>query len=246
MMQALLAIKKDTFYSYHLDKKDIIGGIQMLRVFVYINVILILGVIISCDLIFGPDYDFPDNLPELSLPFLNTDEIDHIGSIYGQLINFGDHWGPHNGVDIVGKMDGTSVVAASSGVVDKIIWDSEYDNTYVAIQGSKNHLVVYIFEPARDISVEEGEEVQRGQIIGTLSMREGKTGQCCLHFGVKLTSGDIWICPVQFFSQTLIDQLCSIYNPSSPWYDPAYPNLCTCGHGNCSSSIRTRLQLYIR
>lgn len=205
----------------------------MRRKIILIATLTFISIFISCKLITGPNNNLPDTPPELSLPFESVGAIDHLGSIYGQIIDFGDRREPHQGIDIVGKADGTSVIAAAPGVVKSVIWDTENDNTFVSIQCSKNHLVIYLFEPAKEIFVKEGEEVERGQQIGTLSMRAGKTGQCCLHFGMKMLEGDVWICPVQYFSKTLIDQLCSIHNSSSPWYNPEYPDLCTCSHGKC-------------
>ena len=94
---------------------------------------------------------------------------------------FGSRWGRvHNGVDIAGPM-GTHIVAAAAGkVVFSASGQRGYGNLIIIDHGE--YLTVYAHCQKR--MVQDGDMVQRGQVIATV----GKTGRATgphLHFEVR-------------------------------------------------------------
>ena len=106
-----------------------------------------------------------------------------------------DVWRTHDGADI--KADkGTPVKAMNHGEVSKIWEDALWGNCISIDHGSG--IVSYYYNLSPSMTVEEGDEVDAGQVIGTV----GDTAQVeaaepsHLHFAVK-RSGE-WTDPISF------------------------------------------------
>jgi murein DD-endopeptidase MepM/ murein hydrolase activator NlpD len=91
--------------------------------------------------------------------------------------NFGDH---HHGIDIAAPRF-SPVVAAASGIVYEVGWDSIYGN-YVVIEHNIHYTTFY--GHLNSIAVQQNTKVNSGEIIGTV----GSTGRSTsphLHYEVR-------------------------------------------------------------
>lgn len=108
----------------------------------------------------------------------------------------------HNGIDIPGDQGVTNVIASKDGVVykssksDGIICDDGGDTScgggfgnYVIIQHIDGNYTLYAHLAKNSITVEMGESVTRGQVIGKVGNSGSSTG-AHLHFEVRVGGSD--------------------------------------------------------
>ncbi len=94
-------------------------------------------------------------------------------------------WRMHSGVDI-GVACGTPIRAAADGVVSRRSYDSASGHRLTIDHGLiGGHRLTTIYLHARSYSVDAGEHVRRGQIVGRVGSTGWSTG-CHLHFSVRL------------------------------------------------------------
>jgi hypothetical protein len=148
--------------------------------------------------------------------------------------------GIHQGMDFVAPT-GTYVKAAASGVISRITKEVKtesdgtvniYANVFLTIDDQNS--IIYIFEPLQSLFVTEGQEVNTGEILGTLADNLGQNmrgtkGTGTLDFGLMSLVDGSWarICFVPFASpnfKTLMET----------WFSRAYtatvehPGPCVC------------------
>ena len=115
----------------------------------------------------------------------------HVTSPYGMRFHpITRRWAMHNGVDYRGAT-GTPVYAVSSGRVIMARWNGGYGNS-VEIQHANNHITQYAH--LHRINVRQGQNVNRGTVIGTVGSTGVSTGPH-LHFGLRI--GGRWVNPSQ-------------------------------------------------
>ncbi|MGB2762414.1 MAG: M23 family metallopeptidase [Minisyncoccales bacterium] len=95
------------------------------------------------------------------------------------IITQGPHW--YNAIDVANKC-GTPILAAAGGVVQKVGYNTWPAGNYVRILHPNG--VVTLYGHLSKISVENGEQVAQGQVIGNMG-RTGLTTGCHLHFDVR-------------------------------------------------------------
>lgn len=108
----------------------------------------------------------------------------------------------HNGIDIPGEQGVTNVIASKDGVVykssksDGIICEDGGDKScgggfgnYVIIQHVDNNFTVYAHLAKDSITVEMGDSVTRGEVIGKVGNSGSSTG-AHLHFEVRVGGSD--------------------------------------------------------
>lgn len=125
-----------------------------------------------------------------------------ISSPYGNRTHpvTGEENSKHNGIDIPGDQGVTNVIASKDGVVykssksDGIICDDGGDTScgggfgnYVIIQHIDGNYTLYAHLAKNSITVEMGESVTRGQVIGKVGNSGSSTG-AHLHFEVRVGS----------------------------------------------------------
>jgi hypothetical protein len=136
---------------------------------------------------------------------------------------------------------GTAVKAAVSGTVSRIIkkTKTEYDgtvNTYanVLFKIDDQNTIDYNFEPLQNLFVAEGQEVNTGDVLGTLANnrgqnRRGTKGTGTLDFGLLSVVYGSWarICFVPYLSTSFRTHM-------EIWFSRAFtatsehPGPCTC------------------
>ena len=95
---------------------------------------------------------------------------------------FAWRWGSlHDGVDISGTGEGSPIRAAKSGVVITSAYQSWPNGHYIYIDHGNGYITTYLHMSARYVS--EGEQVEKGQIIGAMGHTGWATGTH-LHFGL--------------------------------------------------------------
>jgi uncharacterized protein YgiM (DUF1202 family) len=106
---------------------------------------------------------------------------------FGENPDFYKQWGyaGHNGVDF-GIPNGTPIVAAADGTVDKVgIEDNGYGNFVKMshMDGATKYYTYYAH--LQSISVSNGQKIKAGTVIG-LSNNTGASTGAHLHFGIKI------------------------------------------------------------
>ncbi|MBI4126324.1 MAG: M23 family metallopeptidase [Deltaproteobacteria bacterium] len=104
-----------------------------------------------------------------------------ITSTFGVLRNNHSRGGRHEGIDIASPR-GTSIVAAGNGIV-RFTGSQEGYGSVITID--HEHGMTSLYGHCSRIVVEEGQEVVRGQVIGTVGMTGSTTGPH-LHYEVHL------------------------------------------------------------
>lgn len=95
---------------------------------------------------------------------------------------FGYRWGKlHEAIDIAGSGEGSPIFAAGSGTVIAAVHNAKSLGHYVTI--NHNNGIYTIYGHMRNLTVKEGQTVQKGQQIGTMGHTGFSTGTH-LHFGV--------------------------------------------------------------
>jgi Peptidase family M23 len=174
-----------------------------------------------------------DDTPEV---FMNT----YYGAVGASPPSPQNPKGIHMGMDYVAPA-GTAVKAATSGSISRITKETktEYDgtiNTYVNVLQIINdeNILNYIFEPLQQLFITEGQEINTGEILGTLADNRGQNmrgmkGTGTLDFGLISRVDDNWarVCFVPYSSsafRTLMET----------WFSRAYtataehPGPCVC------------------
>jgi len=140
----------------------------------------------------------------------------------------------HNGIDIE-ALEGTTFIASAPGIVSHVL--DSHDNwgpvKDVLVRYNYEYTVVYTFEPLKDIFVEERDEVNTGDPIGTLGSRTvpGALISQTVHYGIK--KNEEWICPVPYFNPEVRKKLNKIRQDTLIKYNMEHilresPNLCLC------------------
>ncbi len=120
---------------------------------------------------------------------------------------FGDREDPvyggadnHRGIDLAAPR-WTPIYAVRAGKVVRACWDDSGGGNYVSIDHGDGYKTQYMH--METISVEEGQQVRKGQLIGYV----GKTGKATgyhLHFAVRQWSESaedwVWVDPEQFIT----------------------------------------------
>ncbi len=106
-------------------------------------------------------------------------------------------WKTHDGIDIKADV-GTQVKAMNKGKVTKVWEDALWGNCITIDHG--NGVIGHYYSLSKAINVTEGDEVNAGEVIGSV----GDTAECeaavlsHLHFGLK-KNGE-WIDPIEFIN----------------------------------------------
>ena len=90
---------------------------------------------------------------------------------------FGTRLGRHKGIDIAGNLN-SAILAVEDGIVEKSYYSDSYGNV-VFVHHPSNYVTVYAHLNAR--LVEEGQSVNKGQMIGKMG-RSGQSTGVHLHF----------------------------------------------------------------
>ncbi len=122
--------------------------------------------------------------------------IGHISMYFGQNENpfSGGQWYLHNGIDISTFRVGDPIIATADGKVIDASYDAGLGNC-VTIQHSHGFLTRY--GHLRSFKVRKGQQVEQGQVLGTLG-NTGKTTGPHLHYEVHL--GTSVIDPLRFLN----------------------------------------------
>lgn len=118
-------------------------------------------------------------------------------------------WGSfHNAIDISGTGFGSPIYAAKAGTVVDIVntcpnngyygsWCGQSYGNHIIVQHSNNYYTMYA-HLTQDLKVKVGDQVGRGQVIGTMGNSGSSTGTH-LHFGVSIGRphypGSRWLSP---------------------------------------------------
>ncbi|MBU2101108.1 peptidoglycan DD-metalloendopeptidase family protein [Patescibacteria group bacterium] len=106
----------------------------------------------------------------------------------------------HEGIDI-GHGCGDPLVAIEDGVIDGAGFNDIAGNRlYLQTPGGRR----YYYAHLESIAVENGQEVQAGELVGILGGTGSANGNCHLHTGYKETSGGPYVNPTAL----LINDLC--------------------------------------
>jgi len=156
-------------------------------------------------------------------PVLDLDQIKRVGSVYGTP-GGGAGGAPHNGIDI-GVDPGTFFVAGCDGIIINIARseDEHSEVVDVALRYNEEFTISYLFEPKKNLVVEEGDLLKRGDLIGSVGRREAGYIDQCVHFWVKRNGRAV--CPVPYLRPDLRIGLNNIYRTIGG-RTPA--NLCAC------------------
>lgn len=99
----------------------------------------------------------------------------------------------HEGIDLAAEA-GTEVLSCTNGTVKEVGFDVDYGN-YVVIEGMGGFTCYYMH--LEEYSVEQGDTVSMGDVIGTVGSTGKSTGPH-LHFGIQNPDGE-WIDPASIF-----------------------------------------------
>lgn len=167
--------------------------------------------------------------PLLSSPIYDINEATGIGSLYHQPPSKTGE-GYHSGVDITFEdKEGGRIKSVCDGVVTSIgSARSHADPTIdVWVRYNDEYIILYCFEPAKEILVSEGDSVKLGQVIGTIGQWEGEYAPV-LHFEVDKDESPT--CPMMYLSEEARQEFETLYNlnPINGLVDPCYehPNGC--------------------
>ena len=155
-----------------------------------------------------PAYTEPAAVPAAGEIVVEAGEISFIWPVSGEISQpyAADHlvfsktmgdWRTHNGVDIAAKL-GEKVVAAADGTVEKLYKDDLF-GTCIVIDHGRGLSTLYA-NLAAVPTVEEGEAVEQGQVIGSVGDTAlAETGEVThLHFAVRLD--DFWADPMNYLT----------------------------------------------
>lgn len=113
--------------------------------------------------------------------------IGRVSSVFGEpRISLSGDSRPHKGIDICAPV-GTPVAASTDGVVSHIGSEAEYGRLIVIDHG---HEVSTVYAHLAKIKVKKGQQVLKGQIIGTVGMTGNTTGPH-LHYEVRLKNSPV-------------------------------------------------------
>jgi len=175
-----------------------------------------------------------------------SDRLDYMGVIYtnrSDICSYNEGysetadcpWGfVHNGIDYF-FYNNSQVIAAAPGYVEDVSWRENPDTTlnmyniYVVIRFNATVVVRYGFEPFTHVvgdqnrqlsmlSVQEGDWVQKGDVIGRFLFVKDAAH---IHFGV--VTGNEWLDPEPFFGGTDRTEILGLIHTYHPDWDLSYP-----------------------
>jgi len=156
-------------------------------------------------------------------PCMNLDAIKRVGSVYGSPFATADS-STHLGIDIGGDVM-VAFISSTDGIV--LMTGESHDNytinTDVIIMYNSEFSLLYTFEPANKITVEEYQHVKTGDIIGYLGAREIGYIDQCVHYG--LYKDGEFVCPIPYLREDFRNRLNEVYKT----LEGRYPeNICNC------------------
>lgn len=119
----------------------------------------------------------------------------------------------HNGLDI-GASTGTPVYAASTGKAKTVVYGDRVSGNYIILEHEIAGLELYTTQylHLNDIYIAKGQQVQEGDLIGTVGMTGAATGPH-LHFNVSMRKPfKTWLDPEPFIHRL---------SPGGGWKRPA-------------------------
>ena len=138
-------------------------------------------------------------MPPMSLP-LDSLNYTQVGAGIGTKTNpFYTTDASHNGVDFIAGQ-GAPVYAAAAGIVSKVSHSRRGDGNTVAIKHKGGYVTRY--SHLREINVQQGQNVSKGKVIGTVGM-SGNSYAPHLHYEVRRDS-------------LVLDPLCYIFASVTP------------------------------
>ncbi|RDE12886.1 MAG: hypothetical protein C4K47_07090 [Candidatus Thorarchaeota archaeon] len=183
-------------------------------------------------------FDPGDRYPSTKLNYMGVIYVNR-SDLYGYYEGYSETadcpWGfIHNGIDYV-FYNNSPVIAAAPGYVEDVSWRENPNTTlnmyniYVAIRFNATILVRYGFEPFTHVvgdqyrqlsmlTVEEGDWVQKGDLIGHFLRIEDSAH---IHFGVQ--KGNDWLDPEPFFGASDLAEILGLIEIYHPGWELSYP-----------------------
>ncbi|MCS7151083.1 MAG: M23 family metallopeptidase [Endomicrobia bacterium] len=134
--------------------------------------------------------------------------------------------GQHNGIDIHANA-GTKFIASSPGIIISVedTQSVTKSNKNVFIMYNSEYILLYGFEPVKELAVAVGQNVRPGDTIGYIGGSTAKSDGIHLHFG--LMKNNEYICPIPYLKEEVRKKFNEIYR-SKPRPSNYPKNLCNC------------------